>query len=179
MKDINYEQARNVISDGDIVFVRDGESVWSKLTQKVTSSDVYHCGIAFWVRDPLYKSRLFMVEAHRGGRRIVSLSSYAKHPMYIFNAPASWEKHCDPILDNTGVIPYSYIEYVWIGLLELFRIRRNQDDFGEVCSKMVANYCKEAGLELETDISPGRLKNILLELGCTLKCSITLIPNAD
>lgn len=61
MKVIDYAQSRNFISDGDIVFVRNGESVWSKLTQAVTHSDVYHCGIAFWVRDPRYPSRLFLV----------------------------------------------------------------------------------------------------------------------
>lgn len=170
MKTLNYEQARNYVEDGDIIFVRKGTSIWSKLTQLVTKSDTYHCGIAFWVRDPVYKSRLFIVEAHQGGRRIVSLSSYAQHPMDVIGSPISWEQYCDDLLDNTGLIPYSIVEYVWIGLLEKFRIRRKVDDFGEVCSKMVAKYLVRGGISLaETDISPGNLRSVLQREGYEIK----------
>lgn len=177
MKAINYEQARNLIADGDVVFVKNGKTIWSKLTQEVTDSNIYHCGLAFWVRDPRYKSRLFIVEAAKGGRRIVSLSNYSSHELDVIKLPVDWEMHCDPVLENTGAIPYSYIEYIWIGLLELFRIRRKEDDLGEVCSKMVAKYCKEGGMTLETDISPAKLKSVLMQLGCELKC--TVAPTAS
>lgn len=173
MKVITYEQARNVISDGDIVFVNNGTSIWSKLTQLVTGSETYHCGIAFWIRDARYKSRLMIVEANPSGRRIVSLSSYQAHDLEVLSSPVDWEMYCDPVLDNTGVIPYSIIEYVWIGLRELFNIYRRHDDFGEVCSKMIAEYCKAGGYNLVTDISPGKLKTTLLALGFGYKCKVT------
>lgn len=172
MKVITYEQARNVISDGDIVFVNNGKSIWSKLTQFVTSSETYHCGIAFWIRDSRYKSRLMIVEANAQGRRIVTLSSYRAHDLEILGSPVDWEMHCDDILDNTGVVPYSFVEYVWIGLRELFGINRRKDDFGEVCSKMIAEYCKRAGYSLVTDVSPGKLKTELLALGFAHKCRV-------
>jgi hypothetical protein len=175
MNIVTYEQARNLIQDGDLVFVKKGKSIWSKLTQLVTKSDVYHCGIAFWVRDPVYKSRLFIVEAFRGGRRIVSLSSYAKHPIDIIGSPISWEKNCDEVLDNTGLVPYSIPEYVWIGLRELLRIKRDDadDDYGEVCSKMVAKYLVRGGVMLETDISPGKLEEKLLQMQFDFRFRIT------
>ena len=172
MKVITYEQARNVISDGDIIFVNNGKSIWSKLTQLVTSSETFHCGIAFWIRDSRYKSRLMIVEANAKGRRIVSLSSYSAHDLDILGSTVDWEMHCDPVLDNTGAIPYSFIEYVWIGLREVFGIVRRKDDFGEVCSKMVAEYCKAAGYDLVTDVSPGKLKTELLRLGFDYKCRV-------
>lgn len=175
MKVISYEQARNVISDGDLVFFKNGPTIWSKATKIGTGFSEYHCGIAFWVRDARYKSRLFIVEAHQGGRRIVSLSSYQKFEFDVIASPLDWEMHCDPVLDGCGVIPYSYVEYAWIGALELCGIkRRGEDDYGEVCSKMVANYCKAGGIDVgNTDISPGKLKQTLLERGCELKAIVS------
>lgn len=175
MKNLSYENARNYIEDGDIVFVRKGTTLYSRLTQFATDSDTYHVGIAFWVRDPVYKSRLFIVEASQGGRRIVSLSSYAKHPMDIIGAPISWEQNCDDILDNTGLVPYSLREAIWIGLLEMFNLRRTADDLGEVCSKMVAKYLVKGGVPLPaTDVSPARLKALLQSLNYEVKLSVIL-----
>ena len=172
MKNLTYEQARNYIEDGDVLFMRKGNSFWSKLIRLVTGSDVYHCGIAFWVRDPVYKSRLFVVEAHAGGRRIVSLSTYANQPMDVLASTVPWEQYCDDLLSNTGRVPYSLLEFLWIGAIELFGIRRHTDDLGEVCSKMVALHFQRAGLDLETDVSPGRLREILLNLNFQHKFSI-------
>lgn len=177
MKVVNYEQARNEIHDGDLIFFKNGDSIWSHMTEALTKSPIYHCGIAFWIRDPLYKSRLMVVEANQGGRRIVSLSSYSKHEYDVLASPLDWVKYCDEVLDNTGAVPYSKIEFVAIGLLEAFGIRRRKDDKGEVCSKMIAEYCKSAGTELETtDISPAKLKSTLLELGFEQRC--TVVPSA-
>jgi hypothetical protein len=128
------------------------------------------------MRDPLYKCRLFVVEANGGGRRIVSMSSYANHEMDVITSPVDWIRNCDPVLDLTGAIPYSNFEFIAIGLLEVFGIRRRKDDFGEVCSKMIAEYCKSAGIELPTtDISPAKLKTTLLELGFEERC--TVVPS--
>lgn len=176
MHEVTYEESRNIISDGDFVFVCNGKTLWSRITQRATASDTHHCGIAFWIRDCRYKSRLMIVEAHPSGRRIVSLSSYQDKTFEVISSPVDWEMHCDPLLDNTGIIPYSFREYAWIGLTEVFNIQRKVDDPGEVCSKMVAEYCKSAGYDLgTTDISPGRLKKRLLELnaGFEHKCKVS------
>jgi hypothetical protein len=174
MKVVSYEQARNVIQDGDFIFFKNGNSIWSLLTEAVTDSPIYHCGIAFWIRDPLYKSRLMVVEASNGGRRIVSLSSYAKHEMDVVASHLDWVKYGEPVLDKTGAVPYSKFEFIAIGLLEKFGIRRRKDDEGEVCSKMIAEYCKSAGVELPTtDISPAKLKTTLLALGFEERCTVT------
>lgn len=176
MKVVNYEQAKSLISDGDLIFFKNGGTIWSRMTQFLTKSPIYHCGIAFWIRDPLYASRLMVVEASIGGRRIVTLSSYEKHEMDVIASPAEWEKYCDPVLEKTGAIPYSKLEFIAIGLLEAFGVRRRKDDFGEVCSKMIAEYCKTAGIELPTtDISPAKLKSTLLELGFAQRC--TVVPS--
>ena len=173
MKVVEYEHARNYIENGDLIFFKNGGSIWSRMTQALTKSPIYHCGIAFWMRDPLYQCRLFVVEASQGGRRIVSLSSYDKHEMDVIASPVDWIKHCDPVLDLTGRVPYSKLEFIAIGLLEAFGIRRRKDDVGEVCSKMIAEYCKSAGIELPTtDISPAKLKTTLLELGFEQRCTV-------
>lgn len=171
---VSYEQARNVIQDGDLIFFKNGTTIWSDMTQALTKSPIFHCGIAFWIRDPLYKSRLMVVEANVGGRRIVSLSSYQKHGMEVIASPADWVRHCDPILDNTGAVAYSKAEFVAIGLLEKFGIRFGKNDpLGEVCSEMIAEYCKSAGIDLPTtDISPAKLHSTLLELGCEHRCTV-------
>jgi hypothetical protein len=114
-----------------------------------------------------------IVEASQGGRRIVSLSSYAAHEMDVLASPLDWVKYCDAVLDNTGAVPYSKTEFIAIGMLEAFGIRRRKDDKGEVCSKMIAEYCKSAGLDMPTtDISPAKLKSTLLELGFEQRCTI-------
>lgn len=173
MKAIDYAQARTEICDGDLIFVRGGKSFWSRVIQKATGSDVFHCGIAFWVRDPRYPSRLFILEAHQGGRRIISLSSYAQHSMVVIVSPTEWNLVCDVMLDKAGSVPYSLLEFMWIGALELFGIRRKVDDEGEVCSKMVALYCKQGGMEIETDISPAALKTFLIDAGNEIRCMIS------
>ncbi len=162
----SYLEARELIQNGDIVFIKNGTSIWSKLTQLVTRSRMYHTGIAFWVRDPAFNPHLFLLETHKGGRRIVTLSSYEKHAMEVIEAPLDWSTYCGDFIENTGLIDYSIEEYVAIGLWELFKVRVKTGKLSEVCSKLVALYLNQhPEIEIETNISPGRLYETLRGLG--------------
>lgn len=153
---MNYEEARESIIDGDIVFIANGTSIWNKLTQLVTRSPFYHVGIAFWMRDSAYESRLFIVEAHNGGRRLVNLSSYAAHSMTVIASEVPYLSYSKDLLDRAGSVKYSIKDFLAIGIIELLKIKvRNAS--GEVCSEMVARALNKGNLYLPVLISPGAL----------------------
>lgn len=175
----NYEHCRDFIRTGDVVFFKNGTTLASKLTQVSTRSPYFHVGIAFWINDPEYKPRLMIVEAHPGGRRIVSLSSYADHAMDIISFSGSWYSQCDAILDRTGAVPYGYENYVSIGLKELFGLtgwigNKVRNLRGQVCSELVAEYAIASGLRVERQVSPGLLFKQLRQLGFEPRVSVTL-----
>lgn len=159
---MTYDEARESIVDGDIVFVAGGTSIWNKLTQLVTFSPYFHVGIAFWMRDSAYESRLFMVEAHNGGRRIVSLSSYADRPMTVVASEVPYRTYAKELLDKSGSVKYSIKDFIAIGLTETFKLKiRNAS--GEVCSEMVARALNNGNLYLPVLLSPGALYRRLVD----------------
>lgn len=156
MKQGTYTEIRDTIVDGDLIFVARSPTILGRITEFVTRSPFYHVGIAFWMRDSSYESRLFMVEAHQGGRRIVSLSSYAGQPLHIVKSEVPFGTYSKDLLDRAGSVPYSYLDFVSIGLLEVFRLKLHRSG-GEVCSEMVVISLNKGGLYLPTLISPGSL----------------------
>ncbi len=169
---VAYSDARNLIKNGDLVYIAKGTSIWSKITEFVTGSPYYHCGIAFWIRDEAFSPHLMMLESHQGGRRIVTLSSYAEHPMDVVAAPIDWNQYCTDFIENTGIIQYSIREYIAIGFLEKLGIRLHIGKKQEVCSKMVALYLAQAGIDIEWNISPGKLFKRVIQLGFSHTLSI-------
>jgi hypothetical protein len=173
----SYKECRDKISTGDVVFFKNGTTLASKLTQFITRSPFYHVGIAFWVHDPQYEPRLLIVEAHTGGRRIVSLSSYVGKAMSVLEVDNKWMALCDDILDNTGAVPYGYSNYVQIGLKELFGLkpyisRKISAIRGEVCSELTAKYLRDSGLSVSGSVSPGELYRELVSLNTKVKFEI-------
>ncbi len=178
-----YAVSRDLIRTGDIVFIKNGHSIWSMITEFVTRSNVYHVGIAFWMREQDGDvSHLFLLESSKGGRRIVTLSSYEKHSMEVIEAPIDWRVYNGPFISKTGVIGYSIAKYVEIGLWELFKVKLKTGRMNEVCSKMVAEYINQdlelRGLPLlELNVSPGKLLDVLHEdLGCKTRLDIKGTP---
>ena len=154
-----YAECRSRIKTGDIIYFSGGTSIASRLTQMVTKSPYFHVGMAFWIRDPMYASRLMIVEAHSGGRRIVSLSSYVGYGMSVLSFDNKWAVMADTLLDNTGAIPYSYFNYVGIGLKELFGVKQFMLDEirvlrGQVCSELVSEYLQGCGISVSNMSSP-------------------------
>jgi len=144
MKFHHYNDIRDDIEDGDIVFVRGS---WKKPTHAIvmffTRSKFCHVGIAFWMKSKTGR-RLFMLEAHgNASRRIVNLGYYDKFGMLVVKAPKPWETIEDNALAKLGKVKYGYLEGFYIGLRDAF-----MNWFGiklpswnlpaEVCSSLVA-----------------------------------------
>ncbi len=170
-----YDAVRDQIQDGDIVFVGHGTSVFSRLTEFVTRSPFFHVAIAFWMRDAEYESRLMLVEAHQGGRRIVTASAYQVYPMKIVQSDVPFTAYSRDLLDRAGSVPYGYLDYVAIGMRELFGVK--MDNFkGEVCSEMVAASLNKGGHYLPTLISPAKLYDRLVsDMGWQIRADV--MPN--
>jgi len=170
---LTYEEARGSIDTGDIVFVAHGSSLVSRLTELATRSSFFHVGIAVWLRDAAFESRLFIVEAHQGGRRIVSLSSYANYPLTIVSSEVPFSAYSDALMERVGSVPYGYLDYISIGLRELLHIKVG-DFKGEVCSEMVARHLNMGGLYLPTLLSPAKLfRRLTVEMGWAVKLATT------
>jgi len=158
----SYSDVRDRIKNGDIVFLARGKKLSSKITQFFTGSPFFHVGIAFWITvDSLDTKRLFIVEANVGGRRIISLSSYAHYNMVVIENPAKWVSYCQDLLVKTGSVSYSYKDLLSIGLWETLQIKL-KDYKGQVCSELISNTIRD-NTELRPDqlISPGKLFDFL------------------
>lgn len=152
-----YDDVRDYIQDGDLLYIRDGTSIWSRVTQIVTRSPHYHVGIAVWMTDGCARRRLMILEAHPGGRRLVTLSTYRDHGIDIVRPVFDFASNSDEFIEFTGKIPYSLQDYLSIGILEILKIRIG-DFNGEVCSELVADYLSrsEAFENLPNQLSPGK-----------------------
>jgi hypothetical protein len=139
-----YEDVRDSIEDGDIVFIKGS---WKIPTHAIimfaTRSRLYHVGIAFWMETKTGR-RLFMLEAHgKSTRRIINLGYYEKYKMLVMKAPKPWITVEEGALEKLGKVKYGYIEGAYIGLRDMF-----MNWFGiklpsfnlpaEVCSSLVA-----------------------------------------
>lgn len=161
-----YEDIREQIEDGDIIFIKGSWKVFTQaLIRLGTNSKLYHVGVAFWMNTKTTR-RLFMLEAHgKSMRRIVNLSFYDKYEMIVMKAPKSWESVEEEALSKLGKVKYGYIEGFYIGLRDMF-----MNWFGiklpsfnlpdEVCSSLVARLY---GME-DPIVSPQVLYKDLLEI---------------
>lgn len=165
----NYEDFRSSIVSGDIVFFSGSDLILPKLIRAVTGSSYSHCAIAFTlnVED---EDRVFVVEQHLGGQRIVNLSTYQfSHTITVLSSPIKWESYSKELLNRTGKIPYSFSDFVSIGIRESVGLKLKNYK-GEVCSEMVAKVFISQGVKLSSSlISPGKLFLELTNLGFKLK----------
>lgn len=168
-----YEEARVLIEDGDIVFVKSGNSISAKLIKFFLASEYNHVCFAFWFEDNRYKTpRLLDIEEHLGGQRIVNLSMYKDRELEVVKNPFDWYSMGGEILDDTGSIPYGYGDFITIGLRETFNLKL-KNLRGQVCSEMIALWLKKQGVKLETTlVSPGKLRQLLLDRGFKVKFSV-------
>jgi len=161
-----YDQARSLIIDGDIVFIKDSPSWVGSVIRFFTKSRYSHVGIAFWITTGGI-TRLMMVEAQGGSRRrIVNLSKYAGVELDIMKAPKPWPDVAPRALEHLSDVPYGYMEAAYIGIVEAmqqyFDVTLPRKNFnGEICSEFVARV-----LELPSQhVSPQALMDQLVEMG--------------
>lgn len=116
---LTYEEARDLIGDGDVVFIR---GKWtnpiSAAVMFFTGSPLSHVCIAFWVNTTFGK-KLMCVEAQgRSKRRTFPLSFYGDHHIDVIRAPKPWNSVRANALSGVGRTEYGMGEAVYIGLTE-------------------------------------------------------------
>lgn len=163
---LKYLDARELIQDGDILSFRPHPSEYVKrLTCLVTNTPYYHTGMAVWLSPEVGIKRLFVIEAHKGGRRLIPMSLYEEDIIDVICCPIDFSKVSAEVLEKVGKVPYGYIDFVIIGLKEMIGLP-STDHSGEVCSEFVAKTCVAGGVKIsDTDISPGKLDAELIKLG--------------
>ncbi len=164
---IPYEQGRDLIQDGDIVFMAKRSDLISQAIDFFTGGSFSHVNIAFWMEVDGVK-RLMAVEAQgMTNRRIINLSNYAyfqKAEMHVVTPPKEWTSVDHVALAKLGQVKYGYLEAIYVGLrefmLERFNISLPRKKFpGQICSEFVADV-----YQLEhTNLSPNALYKELMK----------------
>lgn len=166
MNVMTYEQAREVIQDGDVVFFKDSYSWLHPLKNAIlffTGSPFTHCNMAFWIEIAGQK-RLMAVEAQGGTkRRVVNMSFYENRQIVVVKGVKPWSDVASDALSQLAKQHYSYGTAVYTGardfFLHTFGIKLPKaSDPGEICSEFCGRL---SGLE-DTDISPGDLYKALM-----------------
>lgn len=156
---LTYDEVRELVQDGDIVFIHGS---WYRPIQALimffTGSEFSHCAIAFWAKTPA-GARLMCVEAQGGSRRrILTLNYYDDALMTIVRAPKEWSEVREVALEDIGRKTYSFLEATYVGIREFLQRRTSLklprlNTRHEICSEFIA---KVYDLP-ETDISPQKL----------------------
>lgn len=161
---MKYEEARNMIESGDVIFITKKRSTIAKLIHFFTRSDISHCAIAFWQTFEDVR-RLLLIEAQLGSnRRIVNASVYSRENMTVICGLVPWKDIEREAMERIGIEKYSVKSAILVGLSDflskIFKINTNvPDKRGEICSEFVA---KMERLSPST-ISPGDLYDLMLE----------------
>lgn len=167
-KEYSYEELRDIVCDGDIVFVHGSrKSIISAIIMLVTRSQFSHVFICFCHKTKNKDVRWLLVEAQKGSkRRILNLSYYENKKFSIIKAPTKWSNVEDIALERVGKVKYGLCEAIYVGLVDLFwnafRIKLPKFNIGtEICSEFVARVYNLP----EKNVSPQKLWTQLLQLG--------------
>jgi len=161
-----YSEARELIQDGDVLSFKPKKHEFCKrITCWVTNTQYYHTAFAVWLSPKVGEKRLFAIEAHAGGRRLVPMSIYDNSIFDVTVCPIKFSKVEAEVIERVAKVPYGYLDFIIIGLREMFGFPRSGAD-GEVCSEFVAVTLNAGGFKIEdTEISPGKLDALLMSRG--------------
>jgi cell wall-associated NlpC family hydrolase len=156
---IDYDTARASLQTGDLVFCS-GSYVFSRLIQRFTRSVWSHVGIVY--RDAQLR-RVFVLESETGiGVRLVPLSKYLRDyhgrrrpyrgeivvaRLQPTPAREALERAISWGLDELTK-PYDNGEIVRIAARIVFRVGRRTRDRKYICSELVHECCRQAGITL-------------------------------
>lgn len=108
-----------MIETGDIIQIRGGSTLLSRLTMFFTRSPYVHSGMAFW-----YGDRWWLAELNGGKNHITMLSHWGDYDVYARPAEVSEDAARAAVLDwLANPVPYGYAAFVVIGLLNFLRIK--------------------------------------------------------
>lgn len=158
---MKYDDARELIEDGDLVSIRTAHGLFGRATQFFTGRVYTHNGIAVWL-----DGGLWMVEINGGRNHAVPMSQLIVDDFDVFRAPDGLDRAAirKAALESIRVrVPYGYAATVAIGLLEFLGINK----FVHwrkilVCSGYAVAIYEAAGWpEHSRIISPGKLSELL------------------
>jgi len=169
MKYFSYKELRDVVCDGDIVFVHGTwKSFISALIMWITNSRFSHVFICFKHQtETTNGTRWLLVEAQKGTkRRILNMSYYEGKTFSIIEAPHKWSLVEDIALEEVGKAKYGLSEAIYVGIMDLmwnvFKIKLPKFNLStEICSEFVARVYDLP----EKIVSPQKLWAQLLKLG--------------
>ena len=166
MTRLTYEEARDLIQDGDIVFIHGS---WidpvSAVIMLVTASLFSHVCIAFWVKTNQGKMLMCVESQGQTRRRIFPLSFYGDNKMTVVAGLKPWKTVQNLALSKVGKAEYGMIEAVYVGVKEFVYRHTNyklpdRPAHKEYCSTFVASVY---GLET-LNVSPQTLYEQLLQV---------------
>jgi len=170
---MNYLQGRELIQNGDMVFVCRNKKKFSFFANTIsffTRSEIYHCAIAVWMQAESGEKRLFLVEADLNNRRIVPLSIYEGHDMYVLAKPdiVKFEYFSSELIVPVGTQKYGIGKAIEAGLRKYLLLPRLASE-GEICSEMCLRMWRIGGfVRLDQELfTPDQLYNIM-----TMACNI-------
>ncbi len=169
----SYDDIRSSIQDGDIIFIRGDRTLGAKLVKFFTRSNYSHVAIAFWANMG-NETRLMVVESQGGTKnRIINMSYYSEVDFDVVTSPKSWNSVVDVALARIGILQYSWMEAIYVGLreslLKYWGIKIPVMSFsGEICSEFVARVYGAA----EIHVSPQLLWEELEAQGQTIRVEV-------
>jgi hypothetical protein len=181
-----YDQARSLIKSGDLIsfFASHEEAFLHRLATVpvlfFTGSGIYHSGIALCMETEFGEKRLMVCEGVGVGRRLVNASHFAEKKMEIQPLPDTCDRQkvVNFMLDGIGT-PYAFGTLIVIGAQEFFgKTPSASSGLSQVCSETAALAWQAGGFKfpVTTKMSPGKLRNTLIEMG--IPVSIIINPTA-
>lgn len=144
LKAIPYAEGRDLIEDGDIIFVARKKGIILPALIKFSTKSIFtHCAIAFWLETNGVR-RLMAVQQQGGYKRfIMNLSALDKCQLYVVSPTKTWKDVTTTALAKINKVSYGYLEALYVGVREFlmtrFNIRIKERHFtGEICSEFVA-----------------------------------------
>jgi hypothetical protein len=175
---MNYEEARLLIKDGDIISIfrpKHKFSLFANTISFFTQSPIYHTAIAVWLGNELGDKRLFVVEADLSNRRITPLSMYCGQEIHVLAIPeyVRFGFFSNELLAHVSQAKYGVIKAVEAGLKKYFLLPRISAT-GEICSELALRMWCIGGFKgfAETLLTPDQLEKRLLESGVKLRVII-------
>lgn len=161
---MNYTEARQHITDGDLISIKTSHGVLGNLTKFFTRGDYTHCGIAIWIDGGLYLAE------HNGGRNhLTPLSQWELDSFDVFFPPEGLNNIQEHIFQNLRTrIDYGYLAFVAIGITEWLKLKAYPNWRNSlVCSGWCISVYENAGWGKQSHLlSPSGVAKLLSSKLC-------------
>ena len=142
---MNYEEARTLIKDGDMIAVKRRSGLLAVGTRLVTGSPYTHNGVALWSG-----GRLLLANANAGGANFIPLSQERHFDFDVFDCPEGVDP--DAVVLQAWLLLGTFRKYGFFDLWHLFLhirfgVALPGEDEDMICSALAARIYQLAGWE--------------------------------